>query len=109
MTAEAVAAYRQATTIEPRFADAFVNLSGVLAEQQDYAEAMAACHRALALAHDHLHALRNLSLCLYRTGRFDDGAAVTVRARKSWPDEVMLHYPLGELLYGWGRRGKAAK
>lgn len=107
MVPEAIAAYRKATTIEPRFADAFVNLSGVLAEQEDYAEAMAACHRALALAPDHLHALRNLSLCLYRTGRFGEGAEVTVRALKAWPDEMMLHYTMGEMLYGLVREGKA--
>src|SRR3546814_12779615 len=68
---------------------------------------MAACHRALALAPDHLHALRNLSLCLYRTGRFDEGAEVTVRALKPWPDEVMLHYTMREMLYGLVRECKA--
>lgn len=107
MPVEAVAAYRKATTIEPRFADAFVNLSGVLAEQEDYAEAIATCHRALALAPDHLHALRNLSLCLYRTARYAEGAEVTVRALKAWPDEMMLHYTMGEMLYGLVREGKA--
>ena len=107
MPTDAMTAYRKATSIEPRFADAYVNLAGIQAEQQDYAEAMATCHRALALQPDHLHALRNLSICLFRVGRFSEGAEIAVRALKVAPDDTMLHYTMGEMLYGLVREGKA--
>lgn len=107
MPAEAIEAYRKATIIEPRYADAFINLAGLLAEQENYQDAVAACHQALALAPNNVHALRNLAICLYRTGHFGEGAEVTVRALQGAPDDAMLHYTLGEMLYGLVREGKA--
>jgi predicted TPR repeat methyltransferase len=107
MPTEAVAAYRKAIGIEPRYAAAVINMAGVLAEQENYAEAIASCHRALALEPGNVHALRNLSLCLYRTGRFDEGATATTSALKAAPEDMMLHYTMGEMLYGMVREGKA--
>jgi len=109
MRAEAEAAYRKAVTIEPRFADGYANLAGLLAEYEDYQGAITVCHQVLGLVPDHIHALRNLALCYYRTGRYAEGAEVTARGLKVAPDDTMQHYTMGEMLYGLIREGQPDK
>lgn len=104
-SAEAEAAYRQAVAIEPTYADAHANLGGLLASEEKHAAAVESLLAALQFAPQHIHALRNLSLSLYRLGRYAEGAEVTFRALAVAPDDTMLHYHMGEMLYGLMRTG----
>ncbi|WP_370152883.1 tetratricopeptide repeat protein [Ferrovibrio sp.] len=107
--AAAEAAYRKAVEIEPRFADGHANLAGLLAEREDYPAAIDSCRSVLALVPGHIHALRNLSLCLYRTGHHGESAEIAMLGLKVAPDETMLHYTVGEALYGLVRDGQAER
>ncbi|HLT78565.1 MAG TPA: tetratricopeptide repeat protein [Ferrovibrio sp.] len=106
---EAEDAYRRAVTLEPSYADAHANLGGLLASKEDYAGATQACMAALRTAPRHIHALRNLSLSLYKLGRFSEGAEITAVALSVTPEDTMLHYHMGEMLYGMARTGAAEK
>lgn len=106
---QAETAYRKAIEIDPRFVDAQANLAGLLAAEKNYDEAIKTGFATLALAPDHIHALRNLSLSLYKAGRYSEGTEITFRALQVAPDDVMLHYHMGEMLYGLIRTGESDK
>lgn len=105
---EAEDAYRQAIALQPDNADYHANLGAFLVTQKNYAGAAEECLLALASAPQHPHALRNLSLSLYHLGAYAEGVDVTFRALAVSPDDTMLHYHMGEMLYGLVRTGKAA-
>ncbi len=107
--AEAEKAYREAIALEPAYADAHANLAALLATRDDFAGAAQSCLTALKTAPDHIHALRNLSLSLYKLGRYAEGTEVTFRALAVAPDDTMLHYHMGEMLYGLMRAGALAQ
>lgn len=102
---EAEAAYHRAVALEPGYADAFANLAGLQAMRQDFHGSIENCLKAVALVPDHPHALRNLSLSLYKIGEYAQGAEVTFRAIAVAPNDTMLQYHMGEMLYGLVRTG----
>lgn len=108
-TDEAEEAYRRAVALEPGYADAHANLAGLLAAKDDYTGAVQSCMAALSAMPGHIHALRNLSLCLYKLGRYSEGAEITFMALAAASDDTMLHYHMGEMLYGLVRTGDIEK
>lgn len=106
---EAEAAYRQAIAIEPNYADAYANLGALLASQDNHLAAVEVSLAALERMPTHIHALRNVALCLYKLERYAEGAGITINALGVAPDDTALNYHMGELLYGLIRAGDMAK
>lgn len=103
---EAETAYRNAVVLEPGYADAFANLAGLLATKEDFRGAIENCLKTVALVPNHPHALRNMSLSLYKLGEYEQGTEVTFRAIAAASGDTMLQYHMGEMLYGLIRAGK---
>lgn len=106
---EAEAAYRRAVELEPAYADAHSNLAGLLVTRGNFAAAIESCLAVVQLVPGHPQALKNMSLALYKVGRYAEGAEVTFRALAATPDDTMLQYHMGEMLYGLIREGNAPK
>lgn len=104
--AEAEDAYRQAIALQPENADYRANLGAHFANRKNYAAAAEECLAALQAAPNHIHALRNLSLSLYHLNAYAEGVDVTFRALAVAPNDTMLHYHMGEMLYGLVRTGQ---
>lgn len=103
---EAEETYRQAIGLQPDNADYRANLGAHLATQKNYAGAAEECLAALQTAPHHIHALRNLSLSLYHLNAYAEGVEITFRALAVAPEDTMLHYHMGEMLYGLVRDGQ---
>jgi tetratricopeptide (TPR) repeat protein len=85
---DAEAATREALRLDPLHAGAFSNLGAIAAWRQDYAAAVRAFRRSLALGPDTQDARAGLAYALLASGEFHDGWAEHERAR-----------PLGLLCY----------
>jgi predicted TPR repeat methyltransferase len=101
--------YRQAIALQPAYAAAHVNLAGLLALRENYPGALEEAFEALKLQPDQPDALRTLSLSLHKLGRYAEGAEITARALVVSPNDTMLQYHMGEMLYGLMRIGEEAK
>lgn len=104
--AEAEQAYRNALRLKPDFADALCNLGGLLATQEKHAEALEQFDRVLTTVSQHYIALKNRSLMLYKLGRYQEGADAAFAALPLAGQDIMLHYHLGEMLYGMLRENQ---
>src|SRR2546421_6508438 len=69
-TNDALASYRQATEVDPRYALAWNNVGVVLAHQSDTEEAIEAFRKALQLSGEFMGARLNLALLLTHLRRF---------------------------------------
>lgn len=107
--AAAEEAYKKAVALQPDNPDFRANLGAHYAAQKNYAASAEECLQALKTAPSHIHALRNLSLSLYHLAAYAEGADVTVRALAVAPQDTMLHYHMGEMLYGLVREGQTEK
>jgi len=92
--ADAEAAFRNASRVDPQFADALFNLGNILRQQQKLADAEDAYRRVVARHPGHVGALNNLGNLLYLRGRAQEAA-----------DAFLL---LGDVLQGEGRSQDAA-
>ena len=102
---EAESAYLSAVRLQPDFADAQTNLGGLYAAREEHARALPCYEAALRSQPNHLIAQKNRSLTLYKLGRFREGAEATRLALLLAPNEMMIHYQMGEMLYGLVREG----
>ncbi|WP_428246629.1 tetratricopeptide repeat protein [Ferrovibrio sp.] len=98
--------YRDAVRIHPDYADAQCNLGGLLSQRKAHEEAAACFDAALRVVPNHFVALKNRSLSLFQLGRFEEGAANAAAALRQQPDDMMLHYHMGEMIYGLMRSGQ---
>jgi serine/threonine-protein kinase len=104
---EAEAAYRKAIALEPRVAEAHMNLANVLVARGKVREAEAAyrqCFRLkpnLALAHS------NFGLALLAWQRYDEAEAACRRAIALEPDLPGAHTTLGNALHSQGKYAEA--
>ncbi len=105
--AEAVAHYRQALAIDPRYVDAHFNLGAALFSQGQYDEAIAQYRQALKIQPDFVLAHNNLGEVLARQGRLDEALAQYRKALEIQPDFVLALNNLGEVLARRGRPDEA--
>lgn len=105
---EAVADYRAALLIEPRYADAHTNLALALWRQGEAAAARASAANAEACLGIGAEALKNLGQLAREMGDLDRGEALLRRALVIDPGHIASHYALagallarGEWREGW--------
>lgn len=106
--AEAERHYAEAVRIRPDYADAQCNLGGLYALREAHDLAVACFDAALRQQPQHFFALKNRSLSLFKLGRYAEGAQAAKAALSQQPDDMMLHYHMGEMVYGLMRLGDAA-
>jgi tetratricopeptide (TPR) repeat protein len=95
---EARAAYERAVQLDPRHADAHVNLGRMCHEEG--APAAAEKHYRIAIANDPYHPIAafNLGVALEDLGRLADAAAAYRKAIEIDPDSADAHYNLAGIL-----------
>jgi tetratricopeptide (TPR) repeat protein len=91
---EAIAAFRQAVTIDPEYADGLNELGVAEAATGDLEHAAEDFQKAINVAPEHPMALPNLSIVLAKMRRFHDAEQVARRALKVVPDSARVRYIL---------------
>jgi len=94
----AVARFRQAVALDPANVAAWVDLSGLLAEGHDDAEAEALLDRALQANPGHPRLLEARAMALRRAGDFDQCEAFLTDLLAQTPDAGWLHFQLGGVI-----------
>lgn len=107
--AEAREAYERALALEPRHADARVNLGRLLQEAGEALEAVGQYLAALASDPAHPTAAFNLGTALEDLGRAGDAIAAYERALEADPDFADAHYNLALLYERAGRKRDALR
>jgi tetratricopeptide (TPR) repeat protein len=95
---EASALFRQATSIDPEFADAFNELGVEESGQGNLANAVEDFQKAVAIVPDHAVALSNLSIALAKMRRYDEASATARRALQYMPGSARLRFVLATSL-----------
>jgi tetratricopeptide (TPR) repeat protein len=95
---QAAELFRQATSIDPEFADAFSELGVVESRQGDLEHALDDFQKAVDLVPDHAAALSNLSIVLAKMGRYDEASAAARRALQYMPGSGKLRFILATSL-----------
>jgi thioredoxin-like negative regulator of GroEL len=91
---EATELFRQATSIDPEFADAFNELGVEEAQQGNLTNAVEAFEKAVTVEPDHAVALSNLSIALAKQRRYEDAASAARRALQYMPASGRLRFVL---------------
>lgn len=94
--AAAAEAAARAVEIDPRHADALMNLGRAHSAQQNWTDAIAAYERLIELDPGEKKALNNLANVYFRQGRYDEAAVWYRKALDVDPD-----YLLAAFHYGW--------
>jgi len=79
-TGEAVAAFRQSTTVEPRYANGYLNAASALQEAERPADAAIELERALGILTDHPELTLALAKLREQMGRRDDAKVLYAKA-----------------------------
>ncbi len=95
--------FRQATQIDPAYAEAHYNLGVALAKTGLTAAAIGEFETAVRLRPDYAEAYYNLGTCLGQTGRVSEAIAQLKEAVRLRPDYAEAHKNLGLALYQAGR------
>ena len=95
---EAIAAYHQAITDKPNYAEAHNNLGNALKNKGQLDEAIAAYHRAIAIKPNYAEAHSNLGNALKDNGQFDEAIAACRQAIALKPNLPEAHYNLANAL-----------
>jgi Flp pilus assembly protein TadD len=96
--AGAIAAFRQAISLNPNSSTAYNNLGTALADRRDFKRAIAAYQKALALNPTFALAHCNLGDVLKETGALDGAIAAYQKAIALEPKDAVAHYNLGVVL-----------
>ena len=107
--AQAREAYQRTLALEPRHADARVNLGRLLQEEGEALEAVGQYLAALASDPAHPTAAFNLGTALEDLGRSGDAIAAYERALEADPDFADAHYNLALLCEKAGRKRDAVR
>lgn len=106
---KAVAAYRKAISLDPRFVHAFNKLGIILNGQGKFNEAIDAYRSLLRLEPDHASIYNNLGFALSSQGNFHEAIEAYQKGVKRIPHSVMLWTTLGMALERTGRYESAIK
>jgi tetratricopeptide (TPR) repeat protein len=98
----AIACYRRALDLDPRYAQAHCNLGNALHNKGDREGAVAAYHRAIAIDPKLALAHYNLGIALKARGLLDDAIREYRRAIELDPKLAKAHCNLGNALYDKG-------
>ncbi len=104
---EAIASYRRALALEPRFAEAHTNLGNALLELGRLDEAEASCRRAIEIRLNYAEAHHSLGNALLARGQVHAAAASYRRALELQPNFADAHNHLGNALLDLGRLEEA--
>jgi type IV pilus biogenesis/stability protein PilW len=104
---EAIARYRAALGINPRYTEAYTNLGIALTAEGKEDEAIVEYQKALDISPDYAHARYNLGLAYYNQGRWDDAIAQFRWALRLNPDHADSHNNLGNALTRQGKLDQA--
>lgn len=107
--AEARDAYRRAVELDPRHADAHVNLGRLFHERGEVAAAETHYRIALAEAPEHATAWFNLGVALEDLGRVEEAAAAYESVLTEDPNHADSHFNLGRLHERAGRKAVALR
>ncbi len=105
---EAIAAFREALSIEPRYTTAYYNLGLSLLEKQEPREAAEALETAVSLSPENALAQRALGIALRQTGENEEAARALRRAVALDSEDVLSLLHLGRLLRERGELEEAA-
>lgn len=95
---EAVQCYRQATRIDPDFAEAHYNLGVVLLLQGNAKDAVDSFHRAIAVKPEYFEAHTNLGAALELLGNAEEAITAYRQALRANPSHARAHCNLGGTL-----------
>ncbi len=104
---QAVAAFREALTIDPGYGDAFYNLGVSLLEKGELGEAVEVLRRAISISPDHGLAQRSLGVALRQSGQLVEAAVSLQRAVELLPNDVFALRYLASVLQETGEWEKA--
>jgi Flp pilus assembly protein TadD len=90
--------FRQATSIDPEFADAYNELGVLESEQGDQERAITDFQKAVDLVPDHAVAISNLSIALAKLRRYDEASVAARRALQYMPASGKLRFVLATSL-----------
>jgi type II secretory pathway predicted ATPase ExeA/Flp pilus assembly protein TadD len=105
---DAIAAFREALSIEPGYTDAYYNLGLTLLENQKPREAADALEAAVSLSPEDALAQRALGIALRQTGELEKAAGALRRAVALDSGDVLSLQHLGRLLRERGELEEAA-
>jgi tetratricopeptide (TPR) repeat protein len=106
-TNEAIAQYRRAVEIYPRYTEALNNLGLALFDNGEKKEAMAQYRKALEVDPKHNRARCNLASALAQMGQLEEAAAQYRQVLRSEPDLVTAHHDLAVTLDRLGQTDEA--
>ena len=96
--AEAIGCFRQALSIQPQHADAYINLGIALKEQGQINEEIECYREALRLNPRHSQGFNNLGIALVALERLEEGATCFREALRIDPANARAYYNLGNFL-----------
>ena len=104
--AKAVSSYQSAISIDPKFAEAYVNLSALQLDSKDADGALATADRGLKNA-DNADLYLNRAIALEALGKKDQSMAAYGAAVKHMPDNLSLRVTYAQLLAANGKKEEA--
>lgn len=99
---EAIAAFKQAIQIYPKYENAHNNLGLAFGSQQKYIEAVAAFNQALTINPSNFETYNNLGIALGSQGKFSEAVAAFHRAIEINPVDPISHQNLGIAFWSQG-------
>jgi predicted TPR repeat methyltransferase len=95
---DAIASYRRAIAIDPRFGQAFLNLGQSLARKLEFEDAIEALRHGLEILPGDVPSYRRLALLLRRLGRNEEAGAAYREWQRHAPDDPVAAHMASALL-----------
>ncbi|HYS06629.1 MAG TPA: tetratricopeptide repeat protein [Candidatus Dormibacteraeota bacterium] len=92
-------AFERVTTLDPKYADGYVNVGRVLVQEGDQAAAVPRLERALSLQPDLASAHYFLALALKARGRYDEALLHLRAAAERFPRDRVVRNQIGRILF----------